>query len=68
MDGHTMNLHLKENAATQRIPVIIVTARSGMAPMFDEKTISPIQGYLVKPFSAKELLSKIQQVFTQIAP
>lgn len=62
MDGLTMNQHLKEDPKTQKIPVIIMTARSGMEPMFQGTKGPPIQGYLVKPFSQKELLKRIDDL------
>ena len=63
MDGFTMNQHLKGNPETQNIPVIIISARSGMAPMFETEKGVPIQGYMVKPVSSKVLLVKIEELF-----
>ena len=63
MDGYTMNQKLKENPETRDIPVIIISARSGMAPVFKAQKGPPIQGYLVKPVSSKVLLLKIDEVF-----
>ena len=60
MDGCTMFKHLKEDIPTQNIPVIIITARSGMAPMFDAGIGVPVQGYLVKPFERKVLIQAIE--------
>jgi len=60
MDGLTMNQHLKEGSTTRNIPVIIITARSSMEPMFETGKGCPIQGYLVKPFSRQELLGTIE--------
>jgi len=62
MDGYTMNQHLKEDPATKNIPVIIMTAKGGMEPMFENTKGSPIQGYLVKPFSQKELLKRMDDL------
>jgi len=62
MDGLTMNQHLKEDPKTRAIPVIVMTARSGMEPMFQGPNGSPIQGYLVKPFSQKELLKRMDDL------
>jgi CheY-like chemotaxis protein len=63
MDGFTMNQHLKGNPKTENIPVIIISARSGMAPMFETENGPPIQGYMVKPVSSKVLLLKLEEVF-----
>ncbi|HET7896863.1 MAG TPA: ATP-binding protein, partial [Flavisolibacter sp.] len=58
MDGFELVKRLKENPATQNIPVILLSARAG-----EEATIEGLQtgadDYLVKPFSARELLSRI---------
>jgi CheY-like chemotaxis protein len=62
MDGYTMNERLKEDPKTRDIPVIVMTARSGMEPVFQDGKGSPIQGYLVKPFSQKELLKWIDKL------
>jgi CheY-like chemotaxis protein len=63
MDGFTMNQHLKQNPQTKEIPVIIASARSGMAPLFATTAGPQIEGYMVKPFSASVLLMKIEEVF-----
>jgi CheY-like chemotaxis protein len=62
MDGLAMNQRLKEDPKTRDIPVIIMTARSGMEPMFQGPKSSTIQAYLVKPFSQKELLKRISEI------
>ncbi|HET7896545.1 MAG TPA: ATP-binding protein, partial [Flavisolibacter sp.] len=58
MDGFELVKQLKENPSTQNIPVILLSARAG-----EEATIEGLQtgadDYLVKPFSARELLSRI---------
>jgi DNA-binding response OmpR family regulator len=68
MDGFTMNQHLKNNVKTQKIPVIVVSARSGMAPLFDSDKGPQIQGYLVKPVSRNILLMKIEELFRGATP
>jgi CheY-like chemotaxis protein len=62
MDGVTMNQRLKDDPTTRDIPVIVMTARGGMEPMFQGPKASSIQGYLIKPFSQKELLQKMDEV------
>lgn len=63
MDGFTMNKLLKKNTRTQYIPVIIVSARAGMAPLFEADPNSRIEGYMIKPFRTEALLMKIEEVF-----
>jgi CheY-like chemotaxis protein len=62
MDGYTMHRHLQENAETRQIPVIILTALTGMMTAFDKEKTGPIAGYLVKPVLPAELLHKIVDV------
>jgi len=62
MDGLTMNIKLKENEATRNIPVIIMSARAYMGPMFESSTGAPVQAYMVKPFRPQELLDKMDEL------
>lgn len=59
MDGIALLKAIKENAATEKIPVILLSARAG-----EEAKIEGLEqgadDYLVKPFSARELLARIQ--------
>ncbi|MEO8403869.1 MAG: response regulator, partial [Chitinophagaceae bacterium] len=59
MDGVTMVKHIKENAGTSDIPVILLSARAGEQEKI-EGYETGADDYLVKPFSAKELLARIQ--------
>jgi PAS domain S-box-containing protein len=58
MDGIQLLRELKRNEATEHIPVIFLTARAG-----EESRIEGFEtgadDYLVKPFSAKELLARV---------
>ncbi|GAB4047681.1 ATP-binding response regulator [Spirosoma litoris] len=59
MDGSQLLHHLKQNPATAHIPLIFLSARAGQ-----EARIEGLQAgaddYLVKPFSAQELLTKVR--------
>jgi signal transduction histidine kinase len=59
MDGIELLNILKSDPVTQRIPVILLSARAG-----EEARIAGIEtgadDYLVKPFSAKELLARVR--------
>lgn len=59
MDGIELLHHLKKNSETAAIPLIFLSARAG-----NEARIDGIEAgaddYLVKPFSAKELLTKVK--------
>src|SRR4030095_9517133 len=58
-DGLELVKHLKERPGTKHVPVVLLSARAG-----EEATIEGLQtgadDYLVKPFSARELLSRIE--------
>ncbi|MGB8192693.1 MAG: ATP-binding protein, partial [Chitinophagaceae bacterium] len=58
MDGFELVKHLKNHPETIQIPVILLSARAGQ-----EATIEGLQAgaddYMVKPFSARELISRI---------
>lgn len=58
-DGYTMMRELKLNDDTKDIPVIVVTAKTGMSDLFK---VEGIDNYLVKPFDDKELLKRIEKV------
>jgi signal transduction histidine kinase len=59
MDGFELLAALRNNADTSTIPIILLSARAG-----DEARIEGLQhgpdDYLVKPFSARELLARVQ--------
>jgi PAS domain S-box-containing protein len=59
MDGTTMLKHIRANTLTTRLPVIFLSARAG-----EEARIFGLEAgaddYLVKPFSAAELLTKVR--------
>src|SRR5581483_2941642 len=59
MDGFQLLAALRDNPATSTIPIILLSARAG-----DEARIEGMQhgadDYLVKPFSARELLARVQ--------
>lgn len=58
MDGIELLKAVKQNPATQDIPVILITARAGEESKI-EGYETGADDYLVKPFSAKELLARI---------
>jgi signal transduction histidine kinase/DNA-binding response OmpR family regulator len=63
LDGFTLLATLRAEAATQTLPVIMLSARAG-----EEARIAGVQAgaddYLVKPFSANELLVRVQSTLT----
>ena len=67
MDGIGLLKEIKSNNATANIPVIFLTT--------EEEEESPVEewefgadDYVIKPFSAKELVSRVNGYFTQSDP
>ncbi|TWR26242.1 response regulator [Mucilaginibacter achroorhodeus] len=59
MDGKTMLEHIRNSAETLRMPVIFLSARAGEEARIDGLEAGA-DDYLVKPFSAAELLTKVR--------
>jgi signal transduction histidine kinase/FixJ family two-component response regulator len=59
MDGKTMIKILRNDAKTRRLPVIFLSARAGEEARIDGLEAGA-DDYLVKPFSAAELLTKVR--------
>ncbi|MEO6423547.1 MAG: PAS domain S-box protein, partial [Candidatus Nitrotoga sp.] len=58
MDGFGLIQALRNNPATQHVPVIMLSARAGEESRIDGMDASA-DDYLVKPFSARELLARV---------
>ncbi len=63
MDGHALCRAIKEDAETDFIPVVLLTARASV-----EHRIEGLEGgaddYLAKPFHARELLARVHNLLT----
>jgi signal transduction histidine kinase len=59
MDGFELLQELRKDPRTTRLPVILVSARAGEEAVIEGVRASA-DDYLVKPFSARELLARIQ--------
>ena len=59
LNGFQLIQNLKANVATRFIPVILLSARAGAEACVDGLQAGA-DDYLVKPFSAKELLARVQ--------
>jgi CheY-like chemotaxis protein len=61
LSGYEMAVKLKQNAATSGIPVLMLTARGHL--LSDEQlALTNIRHLLAKPFSAKSLIAKIEDL------
>ncbi|RZJ65942.1 MAG: PAS domain S-box protein [Flavobacterium sp.] len=58
MDGIEMLQHVKSDPVTKHIPVLLLSARAGEEAKIEGYELGA-DDYLVKPFSAKELLARI---------
>jgi len=59
MDGIEMLKNLKNNSLTKRIPVLMLSARAGEEARIEGYELGA-DDYLIKPFSAKELLARVK--------
>lgn len=66
MNGFQTLHVIKSNPLTQDIPVIILTARSGDIDMA-QGWAEGVSFYLTKPFSAKELLTVVERLISQLS-
>ncbi|OGS43097.1 MAG: hypothetical protein A2539_09425 [Elusimicrobia bacterium RIFOXYD2_FULL_34_15] len=64
LDGHSLNIRLKENPHTRDIPVIVMTGKGHLREIITARKDVTIVDYLEKPFQMQELLEKIKNVFT----
>ncbi|MFA5780409.1 MAG: response regulator [Elusimicrobiota bacterium] len=63
LDGHSLNIKLKENPETKDIPVIVITGKGHLREIITAREDVTIVDYLEKPFQMNELLKKIKNVF-----
>ncbi|MBN1621680.1 MAG: response regulator [Endomicrobiales bacterium] len=62
LDGHTVNIRLKENPKTAKIPVIIITGRGNFKELIEVRNDLKIFEYLEKPFAVSVLIDKIKEI------
>lgn len=61
LSGYEMAVKLKENEATAHIPVLMLTARGHLLSAA-ELAKTNICGLMPKPFSARELIGRIEEI------
>ncbi|MGZ4879343.1 MAG: PAS domain-containing protein, partial [Candidatus Angelobacter sp.] len=59
MDGFQLVAALRENPATSAVPVVLLSARAGEESLI-EGMLSGADDYVVKPFTARELLARVE--------
>lgn len=62
LDGHSVNLKLKENETTKHIPVIVMTGKANYKELLEIQQEVAINGYLEKPFPIRLLKEKINEI------
>ena len=66
MDGLTLTRELKKDPALARIPIVILTAKTGARDMVDGINAGA-RHYVTKPFKSEELLGKVRKALGQAA-
>jgi len=61
LNGCEVITHLRQNPATEAIPVVMLTAKDGLEAREQMASLA-LAGYLVKPFSPLELIKKVREV------
>jgi CheY-like chemotaxis protein len=62
LDGHSVNLKLKESTATAKIPVIFITAYGQLKELLDTREEFPVAGYIEKPFPVSTIIGKVKEL------
>ena len=65
MDGWDVYQQMKADEATQKIPVIVVTAKAQSIDKVLGLHIAKVDDYISKPFSPQELVDSVEKVLTQ---
>lgn len=67
MDGWEVYQRMKANAALNRIPVIVVTAKAQSIDKMLGLHIAKVDDYVTKPFGPTELLNSVERVLSKHA-
>jgi len=66
LDGHSVNLRLKEDTGTKNIPVVVITGRGHLKELLDIREDVTVSAYLEKPFPIRLLMDKIAEIFKSL--
>jgi DNA-binding response OmpR family regulator len=61
MDGYEVTRRIRDNEATSRLPIILLTARAQQSDV-DQGMLAGADDYVKKPFSPQELRARVQAV------
>jgi DNA-binding response OmpR family regulator len=61
MDGYEVTRRLRDNEATSRLPIILLTARAQQSDV-DQGMLAGADDYVKKPFSPQDLRARVQAV------
>jgi CheY-like chemotaxis protein len=62
LDGHSVNLKLKENPATAAIPVIVITGKGHLKELLEIRDDLKVAAYLEKPFRIPMLTDCLETI------
>ena len=65
MDGWDVFQQIKGNAVSQKIPVVIVTAKAQMIDKVLGLHIAGVDDYICKPFHPQELWDSVERIFAR---
>jgi chemosensory pili system protein ChpA (sensor histidine kinase/response regulator) len=65
MNGLELATHVRSQPATRDLPIIMITSRSTEKHR-SQAQAAGVNAYLIKPFSEVELLTRIEQLLTQL--
>jgi CheY-like chemotaxis protein len=62
LDGHSVNIKLKDNPKTATIPVVVITGRGRMKELLEIREELRVSEYLEKPFTVAYLVRRIKEI------
>ena len=58
MNGYTFVVELKKQTAMKAVPIVVLTAKEGMAEIFK---VEGVKEYMTKPFHPQKILEAVQK-------
>lgn len=68
MDGWEVYHRLRADEAISNTPIVVVSAKASHIDQVLGLKVAGVQGYVTKPFSPSELVSRIEQVMAERLP